>query len=63
LESQGRKDIPINIEPGLFECSSWHFSAPVSFIPPEYLAMDRHFNIDPYYTPLYDSVDATEDEG
>ncbi|CAF3485930.1 unnamed protein product [Rotaria sp. Silwood1] len=63
LESQGRKDIPINIEPGLFECSSWHFVAPVSFIPPEYLAMDRHFNIDPYYTPLYDSVDATEDEG
>ncbi|CAF2494286.1 unnamed protein product [Rotaria sp. Silwood2] len=63
LESQGRKAVPINIEPGLFECSSWHRNAPLSFIPPEYLAADKHFNIDPYYTPVYNTIDAVEDEG
>ncbi|CAF0743250.1 unnamed protein product [Adineta steineri] len=63
LESQGRKGVPINIEPGLFECPSWYAGAPLTFVPPEYLAMDRHFHINPYYEPIYDNVDMSEEEG
>ncbi|UJR28692.1 hypothetical protein I4U23_009921 [Adineta vaga] len=63
LESQGRKGVSINVEPGLFECPAWYAGAPLIFIPPEYLAMDRHFNVNPYYESIYDGVDMSEDEG
>jgi broad specificity phosphatase PhoE len=79
LDSQGRKSVTINIEPGmiklqkryfifisflkgLFECPVWYSGAPLPFIPAESIAMDRRFNINPSYTPVYGSVDATEDE-
>jgi len=62
LEGQGRQAIPINIEPGLFECPSWYAGAPINFIPPEYLSMDPHFNINPDYSPLYNTVDPSENE-
>ncbi|CAF2827937.1 unnamed protein product [Rotaria sp. Silwood2] len=62
LESQGRKAVPSNIEPGLFECPSWYNDAPLVFIPPEYLAMDRRFKINTGYAPIYDSVDPSENE-
>ncbi|CAF0880503.1 unnamed protein product [Rotaria sp. Silwood1] len=63
LESQGRRRaVPINIEPGLFEYSSWYSGAPLVFIPPEYLAMDRRFYINTGYSPIYGSVDTNENE-
>ncbi|CAF1059423.1 unnamed protein product [Adineta ricciae] len=62
LESQGRKAVPINIEPGLFECPSWYAGKPFVFVPPEYLAADRRFNVNPGYAPFYSGVDPTEDE-
>ncbi|CAF5007791.1 unnamed protein product, partial [Rotaria socialis] len=31
-------------------------------MPPRILARDRKFNIDPYYSPIYDRVDSYEDE-
>lgn len=62
LESQGRKAVPINIEPGLFECSAWYKNKPLSFIPPTYLARDRRFNINTQYAPFASSVDPYEDE-
>ncbi|CAF3173343.1 unnamed protein product [Rotaria socialis] len=62
LESQGRRAVQINIEPGLFECPLWYASASLSFVPPADLAMDRYFNVNPYYTPIYDEVDPEENE-
>ncbi|CAF1261247.1 unnamed protein product [Adineta steineri] len=62
LESQGRKAVPINIEPGLFECPAWYHGKPLKFIPPEYLAADRRFNINAEYAPMYGGVDESEDE-
>ncbi|CAF5091432.1 unnamed protein product, partial [Rotaria magnacalcarata] len=62
LESQGRKSVPINIEPVLFECSAWYHGKPLVFMPPRILVRDRKFNIDPYYSPMYDRVDSYDDE-
>ncbi|UJR20864.1 hypothetical protein I4U23_023973 [Adineta vaga] len=62
LESQGQKAVPINIEPGLFECPAWYAGRPLVFVPPEYLAADKNFNVNPSYAPVYSGVDASEDE-
>lgn len=62
LQSQGRSDVPINIEPGLFECPLWYGEAPLTFIPPDQLAGDRHFNINSDYTPIYNTIDMNENE-
>ncbi|CAF1167049.1 unnamed protein product [Rotaria sordida] len=62
LESQGRRAVSINIEPGLFECPSWYSGSPLVFIPPTYLARDRKFHIDSNYVPIYGSVDPSENE-
>ena len=47
---------------GLFECPAWYVGAPLSFIPPEQLAADQHFNINSDYTPFFDTVDMNENE-
>jgi len=62
LESQGRRNVPINIEPGLFECPAWYAGQPLTFIPPAYLAQDKKFNVNPKYAPVYDSINPYEDE-
>jgi len=62
LESQGRKHVPINIEPGLFECPAWYRGKPLKFFHPQELARDRRFHINPHYSPIYDSVDPQEEE-
>jgi len=47
---------------GLFECPSWYSGKPILFIPPQYIAADKRFNVNVGYTPMYKSVDAREDE-
>lgn len=62
LEGQDRKKIPINIEPGLFECPAWYRGKPLKFIPAQYIAQDSKFNINASYKPIYNSVDPNEEE-
>ncbi|CAF0863689.1 unnamed protein product [Didymodactylos carnosus] len=62
LESQGRREIiPVNIEPGLFECPLWYAGAPLPFLSiPE--LMGGYYNVQPYYSPVFGGVDINEDE-
>ena len=46
----------------MFECPSWYADGPLPFVPAEYLATDRHFNINGSYSPIYKNVDLTEEE-
>ncbi|CAF1299881.1 unnamed protein product [Rotaria sp. Silwood1] len=62
LAGMGRKMvIPIQLELGLFECSSWYAQTPINFMSFQEL-INGGFNIDTYYRSHLKSLSALEDE-